>query len=339
MKWSSTSELLTFVQKNQLFPPDADLSLVENVYRLRPAPRQAATSLLGLNLLTEYQAKMLLSGSKSDLIFGPYRMLERLGVNAVSCVFRARDTRTNQDVALKVLTEVAQSSEEAQRRFRREIRATRGLYHPNIVRTLEANLTENTGFLAMEFLPGSDLRKVLEKQSFLPIARACDFARQTALGLQHAHDAGLVHRDIKPGNLMICGSSLKILDFGLVRTHTGISGDSFIGSGSFVGELLGTADYMSPEQAMDATSVDIRTDIYSLGCTLFESIAGEAPFAGGSAMQKLYRHQKEQPRRLDALRPGVGSELANIVARMLEKAPGNRFSTPAEVASQLEPFC
>lgn len=339
MKWSSSRELLTFVHDHRLIPPTADRSLLENVRRLRIEPRQTATSLLGLELLTAYQARMLISGSKSDLVFGPYRLLDRLGVNSVSCVFHARDTRTNQEVALKVLTELAQSSEENQRRFRREIRAAQSLYHPNIVRTLEAQLTDTTGYLAMEYLPGSDLRKVLEKQTWLPISRGCDYARQAATGLQHAHELGLVHRDIKPGNLMICGTTVKILDFGLVRRHAGTTGDSFVGSSSSIGNLLGTADYMSPEQAINPSGVDIRTDIYSLGCTLFEAIAGEATFAGGSAMQKLYRHQNEEPRRLDAVRRGVPPELADVVATMLKKNPDERFGTPAEVAARLEAFC
>jgi len=339
VNWNSTTELLTFVQQERLHAPGADLSLLDSLRRQRPLPRQAASSLQGLDLITDYQAKMLVSGAKSDLIFGPYRMLDRLGANSVSCVFRARDTRTNQEVALKVLTELAQADEETQRRFHKEIRAAQKLHHPNIVRTLEAKITESFGFLVMELLPGDDLRKVLEKQRWMPIRRACDYARQTALGLQHAHQLQLVHRDIKPGNLMIHGSTVKILDFGLVRHRSTSASDSFVGASAMQSGLLGTADYMSPEQALSPSEVDIRTDIYSLGCTLFEAIAGEPVFQGSNAMQKLCRHQQEEPRRLESCRAGVPSELGDIVARMLCKEPSARFSQPAEVAAALTPFC
>jgi serine/threonine protein kinase len=193
----------------------------------------------------------------------------------------------------------------------------------------------------MEYLTGSDLRRTLDDGGPLPVALACSYARQAALGLQHAHENGLVHRDVKPDNLMVTtGDVVKLLDLGLVRVFQppGPNGSAAASSVTVDGAPLGTPDYMAPEQARNPRGVDVRADVYSLGCTLYEMLAGRPPFDGGSVMQKLYRHQREQPRPIDGVRRDVPAALAAAVARMLAKEPADRFAAPREVADQLAAF-
>jgi serine/threonine-protein kinase len=300
--------------------------------------RLLAKELLQRGWLTPFQANQLLLGRGQELALGPYVLLERLGSGGMGQVYRARHKLMDRIVALKVLRSERLTDPEALRRFRREVQAAGKVAHPNIVMAHDADQAGDTLYLVMELVEGTDLARVLREQGRLPPAQACDYLRQAALGLQHAHERGLVHRDIKPSNLLLsAGGVIKILDLGLARLRGGqedASSDPLTREGS----VMGTPDYLAPEQATNSSAADIRADIYSLGCTGYHLLAGRAPFPGGSLAEKLLRHQQQEPESLARLCPGLPSGLAAVIHKMLAKRPQDRFQTPAEAAAALTPF-
>jgi serine/threonine protein kinase len=267
--------------------------------------------------------------------------MDRLGSGGVSQVFKAWHTKRNCVVALKVIRPEMLSNPEAVGRFQREMRALAQSSHPNIVKAFDINLVGNTHYFAMEYVEGNAVDKIVKLSGPLPVERACDYIRQAALGLQHAHERGLVHRDIKPGNLLlnVAGTVVKILDLGLARLNQSAGKQEAAPELTAQGVLIGTPDYLAPEQARNARTVDIRADIYSLGCTFYFMLTGQAPFSDGNLMQKLYRHQQEPPPSGDKLRPGLPPEVVAVFQKMMAKKPDDRYQTPAEVAAAVTPFC
>jgi serine/threonine protein kinase len=261
-----------------------------------------------------------------------YRILELLGRGGMGSVFKAEHTVMGRVVALKVLHPHLVANPEAVERFHVEVRGAARLNHPNIVTAYDADQADDLHFFVMEFVPGRDLANVLRKVGPLPVAHACEFVRQAALGLQHAHEQGLVHRDLKPHNLMLTGTNqIKILDFGLARFATERRpGDPVNLTG--VGAVMGSPDYIAPEQGRDARTADIRADVYSLGCTLYHLLAGQVPFPEGTVFEKVMKHSLEVPRSLAEFRADLPAELRTLVATMMAKDPARRFQTPAEVA-------
>jgi formylglycine-generating enzyme required for sulfatase activity/tRNA A-37 threonylcarbamoyl transferase component Bud32 len=293
--------------------------------------RQALVGeLVSRGWITEYQKGELLRRREHWLVVGPYIKLEPKGMGGMGQVFRAWDRDNNRVVALKLIRHDYLDNEQVIARFLHEGQAARGLSHPNIVAVYDAGRFEDTLFLAMEFLSGTNLCEYVKQQQQrkLSVAEACDYIMQAALGLQYAHERGLVHRDIKPGNLMRTDEGqIKILDFGV----------ALMADASRITEscdLLGTIDYISPEQATDSRHVDIRTDIYSLGCTFYHLLAGQVPFAGTHpAVRALRRITHDPPPISDLSRP-----LALVLVRMLARDPDDRFQTPGELAEALVPF-
>ena len=264
-----------------------------------------------------------------------YRVLKVLGRGGMGTVYLAEHKVMKRPVALKVIRADLTVRSEMVKRFRREVEAAARLDHPNIVASHDAEQAGDCLFLAMEYVEGADLAHWLNKHGPLPVAEACDFVRQAALGLQYAHEQGMVHRDLKPHNLIrTAAGRVKILDFGLARMIELTQTD-----GTVSGLVLGTPDYMAPEQADDAHQADIRADIYSLGCTLYHLLGGRVPFPGGGMLDKLRRHAQEPATPLSQLRPELSAELVRIIDRMLAKDVGERFETPADVASALAPWC
>jgi serine/threonine protein kinase/WD40 repeat protein len=304
-------------------------------------PRTLARELLQRSWLTAFQVNQLFLGRLNELVLGPYVLLERLGEGGMGTVFKARHQLMDRIVALKVIRKDRLEDEEAVRRFHREIRAAAQLSHPNVVTAYDAAQVGDTHFLVMEFVEGTDLKKLLGKRGPLPPAEACDYIRQAALGLQHAHERGLVHRDLKPANLLLTGtgSTVKILDLGLARLHRGEDLNLTAGDLTREGTVMGTPDYMAPEQALESRTADIRADLYSLGCTLFQLLTGQVPFAGGTLAQKIVRHQGEPPPALEDRRPDAPRGLGAVVRKLLAKRPAERYQTPAELALALETFC
>ncbi len=279
-----------------------------------------------------------------------YRLLELLGSGGMGSVYRAEHRRMERQVALKVMSPALMDRPEMVERFHREVKAAALLSHPNIVTAYDADQAADTHFLIMEFVEGISLAQKVKQDGPLPVPQACACARQAALGLQHAFERGMVHRDVKPHNLMLTpAGQVKVLDFGLARlmrettSARAESGPATPEAPSHAaltatGALMGTADFIAPEQAMNSSAADARADIYSLGCTLYYLLAGHAPFPEGTALDKLTAHCERQPKPLTELRRDIPQALARVVERMMAKDPARRYSTPAEVAEALAPF-
>ena len=273
-------------------------------------------------------------------IIRDYRLLAPLGAGGMGAVYKALHLRLDKVVALKLLP-AERLNPTAVARFQREMKAVGKLDHPNIVRALDAGEHEGTHFLVMECVEGEDLSQLVARFGPLPIAAACEIVRQTAAALQHAHQHGLVHRDIKPSNLMLASPpTVKLLDLGLAllqETHEQVPGDELTAAS----QMMGTADYIAPEQAGDSHSVDIRADIYSLGCTLYKLLTGEAPYSGAefnTPLKKMMAHVGRPLPDARRLRPEISDELLAVLGRMTAKQPVDRYATPADVAAAIAPF-
>jgi len=273
---------------------------------------------------------------------GEYQLLERLRGGGMGTVYKARQGRLDRIVALKVLSVGRTGNPQAAVRFEREMKAIGRLDHPNIVRAYDAREIEATPVLVMEFVEGLDLAEIVRRVGRISSPDACELICQTALALQCAHEHGLVHRDIKPSNIMLARSGMvKLLDLGLARFFAEDRADA-AEEMTGTGQAIGTADYMAPEQASDSRAVDIRADIYSLGCTLYKLLAGRAPFSGAeyrTTLDKLNAHVHEPAPSIRQLAPDVPEEVAEVLGRMLSKDPQNRFTAPAEVVEALAPWC
>jgi len=272
--------------------------------------------------------------------FGNYELCELVGRGGMAEVYRGRHKRLQRDVAIKLLQVPKTHIQESLNRIEREVLAVGRLKHPSIVSAVDAGEHNGMQYLVTEFIDGVDAGKIARACAPVPVAEACEMIRQAALGLDHAHSHGIVHRDIKPSNLMIDRSgAVKILDFGLVRLNgwAGVAAEV-----TTVGQLLGTLDYMAPEQADRADSVDHRSDIYALGATLFRLLAGRAPFAvtqNQSPLEKLRLLATDSPPKIRTLRPDVPEPLAEIIDQTLDRDPARRPASAAHLAERIEPFC
>ncbi len=300
--------------------------------------RALAGELIRRSWLTPYQANQLLQGRGRELVLGSYVLLERLGEGGMGQVFKARNWKLGRVVALKVIRKDRLANPDAVRRFRREVQAAAALSHPNIVHAYDADEIDGTHLLVMECVEGaSDLARLLKKNGPLPVAQACKYIRQAALGLQHACARGMVHRDIKPQNMLLSGDgrTVKILDMGLARLdHSEADGDR-TSTMTQEGAIMGTPDYIAPEQVMGSHDVDIRADLYSLGCTFYQLLTDRVPFPGGTLMQKLDGHRFHEAASVESLRPDVPPAVAAVVRRLMAKKPEDRYQTPADVAAAL----
>ncbi len=278
------------------------------------------------------------AGLPSELLDHPrYRVAAAIGTGGMGTVYRALHRLMDRPVALKVIRADLLGNAALVERFRREVKAAARLAaHPNIVVAYDAEQAGATHMLVMEFVEGTDLSRLVNRRGPLPIGEACEYARQAALGLQHAFEDGMVHRDIKPQNLMrTARGQIKILDFGLARFASEVGSRAGM---TAEGMVLGSADYIAPEQIDDPHAADIRADIYSLGCTLYFLLAGHPPFPELSLIQKLLAHGDRVPQPLEEVRSGVPPELVEVVERMMAKNPEERFATPDDVARALAPF-
>lgn len=307
-----------------------------------------------------------------ELITHPrYQILERLGEGGMGSVYKAQHRLMNRPVALKIINSQLVNHPGAIERFHREVQAAARLAHPNIVAAHDAEQAGNVHFLVMEFVDGVNLHQVIQQRGPLPVAEACEYIRQAALGLQHAHERGMVHRDVKPHNLMLAevcpadggpksgepghsqssirtpqSAVIKILDFGLANLASEAVGEGRYQDDApsraiprqltLSGAMMGTPDYIAPEQAVDAHAVDIRADIYSLGCTFYYLLTGQAPFQEGTVVDKIAAHAEREPAPLSTFRTDVPADVESILNRMMAKNPDARFQTPAEVAEALE---
>jgi serine/threonine protein kinase len=272
-------------------------------------------------------------------ILGEYQLFARLGEGGMGCVFMARHTRLDRIVAIKVLAKDRTADPQYVARFEREMKAIGRLVHPNIVHAYDARDIEGTSVLVMEYIEGLDLADLSHRVGMPAIADVCEMVRQTAMGLQYVHEHGFVHRDVKPSNIMLTREGqIKILDLGLAL----LAYDNMTTEGiTSTGHAMGTADYMAPEQIADSHAVDIRADIYSLGCTLYKLLCGRPPFSGpayDTPGKRIVAHIKEPVPPIQQFRPDIPVELAKLLDRMLAKDPADRPATPLAVAEALKPF-
>jgi tRNA A-37 threonylcarbamoyl transferase component Bud32 len=268
-----------------------------------------------------------------------YRVIRLLGSGGMGAVYEAEHRLMRRRVALKIIKPEWFRHSAAVARFRREMQAAAKLVHPHVVTAFDAEQAGELHFLAMEFFDGLTLAELVQQRGPLPVDMACECIRQAALGLQQAHEQEMVHRDIKPGNLMVSRDarvSVKILDFGLARFASEAEDD---GRETSANTMLGTPDFMAPEQARDARSADIRSDIYSLGCTLHFLLTGEVPHPGlATAIERAIAHLEREPLPASAFRSDIPDGLREVLSRMIAKQPSDRFQTPAEVTAALTPF-
>jgi serine/threonine protein kinase len=307
--------------------------------------KQLATMMVREGLLTVLQAKQLLRGRwRNFILAGKYKLLEYIGSGGMGQVYLCEHMRMERRVAVKILPPEKSSEPVCLERFFREARAAAALNHPNIVRAHDIDhddsgaSTGSTGtplyFLVMEYVDGSSLQEIVTKFGRLSVERACHYVAQTAIALQHAHDAGLIHRDVKPANLLLDRSGLiKVLDLGLARFFNDAGDDLTRQLGAH--NLIGTADYLAPEQAVNSHAADIRADIYSLGVTFFFLLTGRSPFKEGTLAQKLMYHRLQQPESVTRIRSDVPAGVAAVIERMLAKDPTRRFQQPVDVRDAL----
>lgn len=312
--------------------------------RLRRAVEIAGTddqmvvseTLIKSGLLTNYQAQQLMEG-RTRLKLGPYLITDFIGQGGMGRVFKAVHDVMGRECAVKVLP-IEKSTPESRDSFTREIRLQAGLDNPYVVRAFDAGHDGNVHFLVTEYVPGTDLRKMVRERMTggrgpLSMAEASLIISQAAAGLQYAHDLGLVHRDIKPGNILVTPEGhAKLSDIGLAAWSMGLKDDPR------AGKIVGTADYLSPEQIRDPLGVGPLSDIYSLGCTLYYTVTGKVPFPGGDSKSKCKRHCQETPWHPRNLAPDLSEDFVDTIADMMEKQPSRRVQSAAEVAERLEPW-
>jgi len=296
-------------------------------------PKKIAAALVRDETLTQWQAENLLRGKRRGFVLGKYRLLGLLGKGGNNTVYVAEHSLMRRRCAIKILpTKSASSSSSALTRFQLEARAVALLDHTNIVRAYDLGQDKDgkmvVHFFVMELVDGESFEERVTREGPLPAVEAANLIRQAADGLAHAHKSGIIHRDIKPANLLVDRQGVvKILDLGLAKMSDILSADD--------SPVLGTADFLAPEQALDAKTADARSDVYSLGCTFYFILCGQVPFSGGTLSERLVRHLFETPVNLSRRRADLPADLTSIVHRMLIKNPNERIQTCAEVSSQL----
>ncbi|MBA4066301.1 MAG: hypothetical protein C0501_21815 [Isosphaera sp.] len=327
--------VLELVRRSALADDDVLDAFLREAGPLPPAAPDTATRLVQAGILTPFQARAILLGKYRGFRLGPYRILDQIGVGGMGQVFLGEHSRMRRRVALKVLPAKLALDKAGVERFYREARAVAALDHPNIVRAYDIANDKGTHFLVLEYVDGRSLADMLAAGP-VPPGEACGYAVQAAAGLQHAHEKGLAHRDVKPGNLLVGKDGvLKILDMGLARFFADENDRLTQNLGS--GAVMGTADYVAPEQLLDSATADHRADVYSLGATLYHLVTGRPPF-DGSTTAKLIAHQLKAVPAAHTIRPDVPEGLSRVIDRMMAKDPRDRYPSAAEVVAALLPF-
>lgn len=348
----SPLQLVTAIRECGLYKPE-QCSAADRVASAAADAASCAEEFYQIGVLTKYQYQKTRAGRADDLLFGPYLILERIGEGGMGKVYRAVERNVGRVVAIKMVRPQLLTNRMVISRYKREAKAAAKLDHPNIVSLFDADDFNGRYFLAMEYVDGIDLSKMVKQFGNPPniglsdYHEAAEYIRQASLGLQHAHEHGLVHRDVKPSNLLVFGerplvgtagkATVKILDMGLVRSilesedvsRTELTRD---------GTVVGTPDYMAPEQAKNSSTVDHRADLYSLGCSLYFLLRGQAVFPEGSPIDKLIRHQLDPAPDIRKVRPDLPDGLAAVIDKLLKKRPEDRYQTASEVALALAPF-
>jgi eukaryotic-like serine/threonine-protein kinase len=336
---TTVDEFIDLVRKSAVLEDGRLSSYAQSLRSDAAAPRDLS-ALAGRfvqdGLLTYFQAEQFLQGKWKRFSIGKYKVLEKLGSGGMGQVFLCEHKLMRRRVAVKVLPTAKAADPSSLDRFYREARAVAALDHPNIVRAYDIDQDDNLHFLVMEYVDGASLQEMIRKSGAMDPIRACHYMYWSAVGLQHAHQAGLIHRDIKPGNILVDRQGVvKILDLGLARFFHDENDEI---TKKYDESVLGTADYLAPEQAVDSHGVDGRADIYSLGATFYFLLTGQPPFAEGTVAQKLLWHQSKSPKPVREVRPEVPEAVAKVVSKMMAKKPDDRYQSPGELAEALLPF-
>jgi serine/threonine protein kinase len=336
---ATVDDFLGLVRKSGLAEPERLEAVVEQLRSsgtLPEQPKALAALLVRHGLLTYFYAEQMLRGVWRGFTIGKYQILERLGSGGMGIVYLGEHKLMGHRVAIKVLPVALAEHRWFLDRFYQEAQAAGGLNHPNIVHAHDIDRDGNLHFLVMEFVDGSSLQEIVSKHGPLSILRAPHYIRQAAMGLEHIHEAGLVHRDIKPANLLLDRQGvIRVLDLGLVRCFKEQPPETLPGK-SKRKTMVGTDDYLAPEQIVNSDDVDIRADIYGLGATFYFMLTGTPPFDdAGQPYLKLIRHLAQSPKPIRTLRAEVPPDLAALVEKMMAKNPWERFQTPAAVVEAL----
>lgn len=335
----SVDDFLGIVRRSRLVDPDVldrfVKALREKYGDSLPAdPAAVGRLLVAKRLVTPWQLEKLLSGKHRGYFLGVYRLLQHLGRGGMSSVYLAEHTLMKKKRAIKVLPRKRVNDSSFLERFRLEAVATAKLRHPNIVRAYDIDNENDLHYIVMEYVEGQDLQSLVKERGALPFGSAAQYIAQAARGLAYAHQAGMVHRDVKPANLLLAiGGTVKVLDLGLALIHSDERSSLTIAHNE---NVLGTADYLAPEQAISSHHVDHRVDIYGLGCTLYFLLTGHAPFPDGTLAQRIAKHQTKMPEDIRKDRPDCPGDLVGICIKMIQKEPDYRYQTMEEVASKLE---
>jgi len=299
-----------------------------------------AKDLVQRNKLSMLQAAAVYQKKSATILFGNYTIVDRIGAGGMGLIYKAKHRITGDIVALKVVHPAAMQSEEILERFQREVQAIQGFDHPNLVRAVDAAARDGVWYLAMDYVEGRDFKSVVTEEGRLSIARACNYIVQAARGLHHVHCKGVVHRDVKPSNLMLdVNGIVRVLDLGLARLHTDAQASLYIGGQlTQQGQMLGTAAYVAPEQVRDPHAADHRSDVYSLGCTMHFLLTGQSPYESDNSLKVFMAHQTAPIPHIRDIRADIPTSLDAVFRKMLCKQPQERHPSMRELIHELEPF-
>ena len=334
---TSADDLIQLMQKSGLVD-DRKLATFQQTHEadglLHLEPKKVVAAMVREGLITYFQGEQYLLGKWRGFTLGKYKLLERIGVGGMGQVFLCEHSFMRKRMAVKVLPPTKAEDPVSLGRFYREARVAAGLEHPNIVRTYDIDQDGPLHFLVMEYMDGTSLLEIVKRFGPLNILRACHYVRQACRGLQYAHTRGMIHRDVKPGNIMVDRQGVaKLLDMGLARFYQDEQDQLTLKYDDK--NVLGTADYVAPEQTRDSRNIDIRADIYGMGATFYYVLTGQPPFPEATVAEKLLAHQSKKAKPIRELRTDVPQGIARIVEKMMAKDPKDRYQTPQDVVDAL----
>ncbi len=341
MSQLTSERFLEMVAKSGLVDPAAQQRLVDKIRQkcggsLPESPKRLAAAFKRAGLLTEWHTEKLLASKYKGFFLGKYKLLGHIATGGMSSVYIAEHTRMHDKRAIKVLPKTRVKDASYLARFQLEAKAIASLNHPNIVLAYDIDNIDDVHFIVMEYVDGVDLQVLVKRDGPLEFSVAADLIAQAARGLEHAHSKGVIHRDVKPANLLLdCEGRVRLLDMGLALVTAGDDESLTVANNE---NVLGTADYLAPEQALNSHTVDHRADIYGLGCTLYYLLTGKPPFSDGSLAQRIAKHQTEMPKEIRTVRLDCPGELAGICVKMMQKDPAYRYQSAKDVAEVLQRF-
>ncbi len=336
----SSEKFLKMVAKSGLATEEKIEKLADKIRQSNDGRLPSATKVAKIfkrqKLITDWHIEKLLDGKYKGFFLGKYKLLGHIGTGGMSSVYLAEHTKLHDRRAIKVLPKKRVKDATYLARFQLEAKAIASLNHPNIVLAYDIDNVDDVHYIVMEYVDGLDLQQLVKRDGPADPSTAADWLSQAASGLQHAHDKGVIHRDVKPANLLIDSKNIvRLLDMGLALVAAGDDESLTVANNE---NVLGTADYLAPEQALNSHKVDHRADIYGLGCTLYFLLTGQPPFNEGTLAQRIAKHQKEMPKSIREIRPDVPGELEGICVKMMQKEPQYRYQSAADVSTVLENF-